>query len=54
MDKPKDTDPRAKFRRLPPRVTQDEMVPVQPVVHAVDNAAVGSETEWNLRTGGAG
>ncbi|MCA2215009.1 hypothetical protein [Jidongwangia harbinensis] len=49
-----DMDPRAKFRRLPARITQDEMVPVQPVVQAVSRPAVGSEEEYQLRAGGAG
>ena len=54
MEQQKDPDPRAKFRRLPPRITQDEMTQVQPVVHAVDRPAIDSETEWLLRAGGAG
>jgi hypothetical protein len=54
MEQPEGTDPRAKFRHLPPRITQDEMKPVQPVVHAVERPALDSETEWLLRAGGAG
>ena len=45
---------REDYRQLPPRVTSDEMVPVQPIVHAVDNAQVGTEDEWRIRMGGAG
>ena len=43
------------FRRLPPRVTPEEMVPLQPVVHVLHDVREGSDdTEWRVRTGGAG
>jgi hypothetical protein len=46
---------RERFRQLPPRVTPDEMVPVQPVAQARQDPREGlSETEWAARMGWTG
>jgi hypothetical protein len=43
------------FRQLPSRVTPEQMVPLQPVVHVSHDPCEGvNDTEWRLRTGGAG
>lgn len=42
-------EPRSEFRRLPPRVTPEEMVETQPLVRAVPRAEVGNDTEWEIR-----
>jgi hypothetical protein len=52
MEKPVLT--REDFRRLPPRITPEEMVPVQPVAHPVHDPQVGTADEWRIRMGGAG
>jgi hypothetical protein len=52
MEKPVLT--REDFRRLPPRITPEEMVPVQPVVRTPQDPQVGTEDEWRIRMGGAG
>lgn len=45
---------REDFRQLPPRVTPEEMVPVQPVARPVQDPQVGTDDEWRIRMGGAG
>jgi hypothetical protein len=45
-------EPGSEYRRLPPRITPDEMVPVQPLVRVDSEADVGTYTEWQLRAGG--
>lgn len=50
MEQQPERKPRADFRRLPPRVTPDEMVPVQPLVQAVQRAEAGNDTEWEIRS----
>lgn len=45
---------REDFRRLPPRVTPEQMIPVQPVLHLLHDPRPGTDTEWRLWTGSAG
>ena len=45
---------REDFRKLPPRVTPEEMVPVQPIVQADQEVQVGTNDEWQIRMGGGG
>jgi hypothetical protein len=45
---------REDFRRLPPRVTPEQIVPLQPVVHVLHDPREGSDTEWQVRMGWAG
>jgi hypothetical protein len=52
MDKP--VMNREDFRKLPPRITQEEMVPVQPIVRADQEVQVGTNDEWQIRMGGGG
>jgi hypothetical protein len=47
-------DPVSEFRRLPPRITPEEMVPTQPLVRVDSEADVGTDTEWQMRAGGLG
>jgi hypothetical protein len=42
---------REDFRRLPPRVTPEQMIPLQAVVHVHHEPRVGTEDEWHIRTG---
>ncbi|MFI5494007.1 hypothetical protein [Actinoplanes sp. NPDC051859] len=42
------------FRHLPPRVTPEEMILVQPVVQAKHDPTNGNTAEWDLRNGWAG
>jgi hypothetical protein len=45
----------SEFRHLPPRVTPDEMIEMQPLVPPAESRPVGSDdSEWHLRAGGAG
>ncbi|GGQ60002.1 hypothetical protein [Couchioplanes azureus] len=41
------------FRHLPPRITPEEMVPVQPVVQAVHDPMNGDIDDWHVRQGWA-
>ncbi|PRY32898.1 hypothetical protein [Pseudosporangium ferrugineum] len=45
---------REDYRHLPPRVTPDEMIPVVPVVHTVDDPTNGDKNQWEIRHGWAG
>jgi hypothetical protein len=45
---------REDFRRLPPRVTPEQMVPLQPVVHVLQDPREGDEAGWDVRMGWAG
>jgi hypothetical protein len=45
---------REDFRRLPPRVTPEEMVPLQPVLHVLQDPREGTDNEWHIRMGRAG
>ena len=49
MDQDQQREPERDYRHLPPRITPDEMVEVQPLVRAVQRAEVGNETEWEIR-----
>jgi hypothetical protein len=51
---PAEPPPEPDYRHLPPRITPDEMVPVQPVVRTYAEPQAGTDTEWQLRMGGAG
>jgi hypothetical protein len=42
------------YRKLPPRITPEEMVPVQPIVQANQVVQAGTDDEWQIRMGGAG
>ena len=48
------TEPQPDYRRLPPRITPDEMVPTQPVARTYGDVPAGTEDERQLRTGGGG
>jgi len=39
------------FRRLPPRVMPEQMVPLQPVPHPVQDPREGTDDEWRIRLG---
>lgn len=55
MEKDRDKGSRADFRHLPPRITPDEMIPLQPVVHIVhDPREGGSDNDWHIRMGWTG
>jgi hypothetical protein len=41
--------PEPDYRRLPPRITADEMIETQPLVQAVQRAEAGNDTEWEIR-----
>jgi hypothetical protein len=45
---------REDYRHLPPRVTPDEMIPVQPVARPVQDPTAGDDDQWRIRLGGAG
>ena len=42
------------FKHLPPRITPEQMVEVQPIVHTDNVVHHGAETEWLIRAGGGG
>ena len=42
---------REDYRQLPPRVTQDEMVPLHPVLHLLQDPREGTDDEWHIRMG---
>ncbi len=46
-------EPRPDYRHLPPRVTPEEMVAVQPVARTYQDPPAGTDTEREIRTGGA-
>ncbi|MEV8503711.1 hypothetical protein AB0368_02645 [Actinoplanes sp. NPDC051475] len=39
------------YRRLPPRISPDEMTTMQPVEHAVDDPTNGDDDQWHIRRG---
>jgi hypothetical protein len=45
---------REDFRHLPPRITPEQTIPLQPVVHVLYDPRDCSESEWRVRHGGAG
>ncbi len=44
---------REDFRRLPPRVTPEQMIPLQAVPHPRQDPREGSDNEWHIRMGWA-
>jgi hypothetical protein len=44
---------REDFRRLPPRITPEQMIPLQPVLHVLQDPREGSDNEWHVRMGWA-
>jgi len=42
---------REDFRRLPPRVTPEQMMPLQAVLHILQDPREGTDDEWRLRMG---
>jgi hypothetical protein len=44
---------REDYRHLPPRITPEEMIPLQAVVRAREDVPQGTEDEWRIRMGGA-
>jgi hypothetical protein len=42
---------REDFRRLPPRVTPEQMVVLQPVLHLLQDPREGTDDEWRIRLG---
>ena len=44
---------REDFRRLPPRVTPEQLVPVQPVLHLLYDPREGTDSGWHIRMGWA-
>jgi len=50
-----DEQGRDRFRQLPPRITPDEMIPLQPVPHLLQDPREGdSDNDWHIRMGWAG
>ncbi len=50
----RETAPEPDYRHLPPRITPEQMVPVQPVARTYDEVpGAGTDTEREIRTGGA-
>lgn len=45
---------RERFRRLPERITPEQMVPLQDVSGPTQEPQVGTDDEWRIRMGGAG
>ena len=46
---------REDFRQLPPRITPEQMIPLQAVPHLVQDPREGVDTdEWHVRMGWAG
>jgi hypothetical protein len=55
MTKQEGTEPdRERFRRLPARITPEQMVPLQAVSRPTQEPQVGTDDEWRIRMGGAG
>ncbi|MEV6600755.1 hypothetical protein AB0M36_28490 [Actinoplanes sp. NPDC051346] len=48
-----ENEPEQDYRHLPPRITPEEMVPVQPVVQAVHDPMNGDINDWHVRQGWA-
>ncbi len=48
-----ETPPEPDYRHLPPRIAPEEMVPTQPVARMYEDPPAGTETERQIRTGGA-
>jgi hypothetical protein len=53
-DKERAEHDREKFRRLPPRITPEQMVPLQTVSHPTHEPSAGTDDELRIRMGGAG
>jgi hypothetical protein len=52
MDKAKpEEQPRERYRHLPPRITQDQMIPLQAVVRVRDDVQQCPDDEWHIRMG---
>ncbi|MET8150193.1 hypothetical protein ACIBSW_24130 [Actinoplanes sp. NPDC049668] len=43
--------PSEDYRRLPPRITPEEMIPLQPVVHVPHDPREGDDDAWRIRGG---
>ncbi|GID92053.1 hypothetical protein Adi01nite_14650 [Amorphoplanes digitatis] len=43
--------PAEDYRRLPPRITPEQMIPVQPVLHVLQDPREGDEDAWRIRLG---
>jgi hypothetical protein len=52
-DKVRPERDREDFRRLPPRVTPEQMIPLQPVLHLLQDPREGTDDEWHIRMGWA-
>ncbi|MEU7905393.1 hypothetical protein [Actinoplanes sp. NPDC049118] len=44
---------REDYRRLPPRITPEQMIPLQPVLHLLQDPREGSDNDWHVRMGWA-
>ena len=53
-DVPSEPGPEPDYRHLPPRVTPDQMVETQAVDHPDSAVHSDTDTEWMIRTSGAG
>jgi hypothetical protein len=42
---------REDFRRLPPRITPEQMIPLQAVLHLLQDPREGTDDEWRIRLG---
>ncbi len=42
---------REDYRRLPPRITPDEVVPMKPVVRTSFDPTNGDDDQWHIRLG---
>lgn len=53
-EKPPEPPVESEFRHLPPRITQEEMVPVHPIVHAIPDDQKWTDDERQIQGGYAG
>jgi hypothetical protein len=42
---------REDFRQLPPRITPEQMIPLQAVLHLLQDPREGTDDEWRIRLG---
>lgn len=42
---------REDYRRLPPRITPEQQIPLQPVLHVLHDPREGGDNDWPVRMG---
>jgi hypothetical protein len=47
-------EPEAPFKHLPPRITPEQMIEVQPIVHADTPVHAGAQVAWLIHATGGG